>query len=175
MVFCEFRSGGCWARLVSGKYRRMLQKKTSILYCIFDFGHFSSKTQRSHACVFRKKCNGHETGVFLKKKIKKVQKKTSTVNSLFLILVIFRQKHYTLMPFFSKKKSNGHESGMFMEKKIIKSEKKSRWYRVFLILDIFRQKHTTLIPVFFIQKNKMGIRAECFWRKKSKKVQSFIG
>ena len=90
VFFYEFRSGACWARLVSGKYRKMLQKKTSILYSIFDFRHFSSKTLCSYACLFRKKCNGHETGVFLEKKIKKVQKKkTSTVNSLFLILVIY--------------------------------------------------------------------------------------
>ena len=78
---------------------------------------FHQKHNALLCLFFRKKCNGHETGVFLEKKIKKVQKQTSTVNSLFLILVILRQTHCTPMPFFSKKKSNGHKSGMFMEKK----------------------------------------------------------
>ena len=31
VFLCEFRFRGCWARLVGGKYHRILQEKTSIL------------------------------------------------------------------------------------------------------------------------------------------------
>ena len=34
---------------------KKVQKETSIVQFIFDFGHFSSKAQRSHACFFQKK------------------------------------------------------------------------------------------------------------------------
>ena len=142
---------------------------TSILYCIFDFEHFSSKI---HVLPVKKKANGYETGIFLERKLKKKSAtKRHRKYSLFLIFDIFRQKQNALMPVFFQKKSNRYESGMFLKKKIIKSAKKgvdSRFLTFFV-------KNTTLSCPFFKKKIKWASERCVFGEKKSKKVQSFIG
>ena len=68
LFFYELRSGGCWARLVCGKYRRILQKKTSILYNIFDYlWTFFIKTQCCYACIFQKNAMGMTLTCFWRK------------------------------------------------------------------------------------------------------------
>ena len=65
-----------WERCVFGeKDQTIMHKKTSIVYCIFDFLHYRKKYTAHRPVFIHKKSNGHERGVFLVKKSKNLSKK----------------------------------------------------------------------------------------------------